>query len=248
MTPTPVVQGQGCDTLPSWSPDRSKVAFLRRNPAGHQELWLVGADGRGERRLHANVANRSRPVWSPDGRSLAYLRQEGDGEPEIYVMDLSGGERRLTEDGAAKHDLSWSPQGRIAFYSGVGAERQIYTVRADVPGDPWRRLTTAHMAPNGVDDPHWSPDGTLMAFTVKAQEGPNAGDQNIGVVRADGTGFRLLTTTSHNDHDPTWSPGGKWLAFVRGLSPNLQVWAMPLGEEKRAQRLSPDHVGHACWT
>jgi TolB protein len=67
--------------------------------------------------------------------------------------------------------------------------------------------------------PVWSPTGEFIAFTK--QTGP--GTFHIGVMRADGSDERLLTS-SYLDEGPTWAPNGRVLMFSRetpGGAPRL---------------------------
>jgi TolB protein len=57
--------------------------------------------------------------------------------------------------------------------------------------------------------PVWSPRGDFIAFT-KMQ----SGRFYIGVMRPDGSGERLLTS-SWLDEGPTWSPNGRVIMFER---------------------------------
>jgi hypothetical protein len=71
---------------PSWSPDGTRLAFVRER-AGRPDVYVVRRDGGGLRR----VTRRSgyAPAWSPDGRWIAFIRA-GD----IYVVRSKGGGRR----------------------------------------------------------------------------------------------------------------------------------------------------------
>jgi Tol biopolymer transport system component len=58
---------------PAWSPDGTRVAFLsNRDGWNDWELFAVGADGRGERRLTRGVSVSPPLVWSPDSRRIAF--------------------------------------------------------------------------------------------------------------------------------------------------------------------------------
>lgn len=50
------------DTCPSWSPDGKALAFLR------DDVYLINADGTGERNLAKSATGESCPVWSPAPR------------------------------------------------------------------------------------------------------------------------------------------------------------------------------------
>ena len=80
---------------------------------------------------------------------------------------------------------AWSPDGRrIAYIGATSKGTDVFT--AGVDGKGVKRLTTTGQE----QAPQWSPNGRLLAFidtTANAQVG------EIAVIRADGTGRRLLT-------------------------------------------------------
>ena len=66
-----------------------------------------------------------------------------------------------------------------------------------------------------VSDPQISPDGRDIAFAIKrAIEEKNTYYSHIWSVSTGGGTTRQLTTGSHQDHSPRWSPDGARLAFV----------------------------------
>lgn len=90
--------GAGYDQDPAWSPDGAWVAFESApSELGPWDIWLVAADGSGERRLTDHPADDELPAWSPDGRSLLVV-SERDGARSLYTLGTDGsGLRRLTE-------------------------------------------------------------------------------------------------------------------------------------------------------
>jgi len=52
---------------PTWSPDGARIAY-RSERNGDPEIWLMNADGSGQRRLADGLS----PAWSPDGLRIAY--------------------------------------------------------------------------------------------------------------------------------------------------------------------------------
>src|SRR5437660_9310569 len=82
----------GCDSQPSLSPDRTRVAFVRRTPGKTvqtslsdteaTELWVVNSDGKQPELLVSgkededpkrSLADFSSPQFSPDGRRIYFM-------------------------------------------------------------------------------------------------------------------------------------------------------------------------------
>jgi TolB protein len=111
---------------PSWSPDGRRLAFVSFAdgndppcdaascpPSG--ELYVVGADGSGLRRLTHSRADDEHPSWSPEGRRIAFssgFSMRRQGHPRwLMVMSSSGGHAKRVGRFAGVLDPAWSPAG-----------------------------------------------------------------------------------------------------------------------------------------
>ena len=86
------------DFFSRFSPDGTSISFLRSQEPwvsfrdeSAWDLYLINADGSGERRL---VAGAYHPTWLPDGSGLVYVF-----ENRIYRFDLASGRAEVLHDG-----------------------------------------------------------------------------------------------------------------------------------------------------
>src|SRR5690606_30420081 len=119
----PIVTGLPGVRSPLFSPSGDQVAFYS-TASGHQDIWLVPADGTGEprqltRESMAADNTRGDPAWSPDGRYIAYISNKADyWADDIWVSDVTTGEaRQVSRRIMAQGSPVWSSDGsRIAVY------------------------------------------------------------------------------------------------------------------------------------
>jgi Tol biopolymer transport system component len=94
---------------PRWSPDGRKLLFVSRRDR-NREIYVINADGSGQRRMTHSPGADSDPAWSPDGRKIAFISTR-DGELAIYVMNPDGSQQRSITRGIHRIGpaFAWSP-------------------------------------------------------------------------------------------------------------------------------------------
>ncbi len=169
------------DSLPAWSPDGGRIAFLSTRD-GDIELYTMKPNGTDVRRLTNSPGEDAHASWSPDGRQITFHSRR-DGNLDVYRMssDGSGPTTRLTNTATAfEYFPAWSPDGtRIAFNGNLddAANTDVYTIDADDGGD-LRRVTTAPGFDGRCD---WGPVPQPAALTPPGGGG-NAGGSGGGLL------------------------------------------------------------------
>jgi len=211
------------DESPEWSPDGKKIAFAS-NRDGAKNIYVMNADGSDVVRLTNGSVGDEAPVWSPDGTRILFGSMR-DGNLEIYIMNSDGSEqKRLTFNSVVDSGpAQFSPDGQKIVFSRSGAIEgdayynfDIYTMNID--GSDVRQLT---FDPEYDAGPHWSPDGSKIAFVSGREK-----NFDVFVMNADGTDEINLTKDRENDSPNGWTPDSKQIFYnvqplVQGASSQL---------------------------
>jgi dipeptidyl aminopeptidase/acylaminoacyl peptidase len=94
-----------------------------------------------------------------------------------------------------------------------------------------------------ISDPRVSPDGALVAFTVRDTDlAANRGRSHVWLAAVDGSWARRLTQGEANDSQPRWSQDGGRLYFLSTRGGSQQVFRLPLtgGEAEPVTHLPLD--------
>ncbi len=230
----PLVGGADTDAAPMWSPDGTRLLFLR-GVAPTQVVAVATADGRSVDELTESPLFGPEPAWSPDGRSIA-VSHESDDQGLISIFRLDGGGRTdLVDLGVSASSPAWRPpDGREILFRGVDATGvpNLYLVNAD--GSGVRSLDLASTALDGGETAllgaSWSPDGTKIMYGGLEFKTPDGVDRyRTHIVDADGTNDRMIEAPGDtSDVWPVWSPDGRFIHFerVQGeyLGDGAEVW------------------------
>lgn len=211
-----------------------RVVFVSERD-GQAEVYVVGADGRGERRLTEAASADYPAAGLPDGSGVLVVSVSGEGEAHRERMVAVGWDGRAREIGPASARVrspSWSPDGGWLVFEHDGASfRDLYRIAAD--GTGLRRLTDDA---EGNFEPAVSPDGRSIAFASSRD-----GDAELYLMDADGGGQRRLTAFHRDDWGPAWSPDGTALAFLSAREGADRVFLVsPDGTGLRPLRAAAD--------
>lgn len=209
-----VIAGPGTDRNPIYSPDGSRIAFLRQIPTdqGRFDIFVSDADGASPVMVSAVPMPMPNAVeWLPDGHAL--LVDDADGR--LLRYSIHGAPARLVGDGVRlEPGAARPPDGAELLYERTADPGSLYVMARD--GSRPRQLVgpTADACACRLAGPaRWSPDGQMIAFAVRL----DGIDSRIFVMNADGTGLHRLTDEDGPwiEADPAWSSAGDRIAFNR---------------------------------
>ena len=144
------------------------------------------------------------PSWSPDGKRMVYHKNfEGEyGLSPAFSLDP---EFELVSTHAEMP--SYSPNGeQLAF---TDEDRNLVLMNSDGTG-VHKILDSGGKV---IVFPSWSPDGRYIAFAIGGFfQRPTVPGQ-LGLIRPDGSGLRMLTEGKASSGFASWSPDGKRLVY-----------------------------------
>jgi TolB protein len=237
-----VTPGQFIGFRPAWSPDGSNLTFeyfalyvIDRNGGNPDEISRPSTgDGAGD----------DSPDWSPDGNSIAVARDAQFSGTHFFshtgtvtLVHPSGMSETPLTGSFLDRSPSFSPDGETIVFSrqpdpfDATGLADLYTIPA-TGGTPTPLTETPDIH---EEEPVWSPDGTKIAFVAEV-----AGNTDIYVMNADGTGRQRITTDPGAERDPNWQTLGYSLpGYVRPKSaPRVRLALVPA----YAQCSEPTHV------
>jgi Tol biopolymer transport system component len=168
------------------------------------------------------------PVWSPDGKYL-YFVSDRAGSMNLWRVPIeeqtgkvTGLPEAVTTPSAYSAQLSFSLDGRRMVYSQILSRGNLQQVGFD----PDKETITGQPAwitqgSKWANTPNISPDGEWLAFDSQRSK-----QDDLFVIRRDGTGLRQLTDDLHKDRQPRWSPEGKRIAFFSDRTGKWEIWIM----------------------
>ncbi|MEQ9398652.1 MAG: amidohydrolase family protein [Longimicrobiales bacterium] len=230
---------QGSGQLPNWQIGRRSMVTGAHDP-------LTQADG-----------SAFRPALSPDGAKLVYATRY-ETQTGLRIRDLQTGadawllypiqRDEIESGGAPSRDvlpgMAFTPDGSevVTTFGGriwrvplAGGDPVEVPFTADVELAVGPDLTAPYRVEQGpvrarlVQDPRPSPDGSRLAFSVLTK---------LYVMDLPGGTPRRLTASDAWEFKPTWSPDGRWIAYVTWDMDGGHVWKTRADGSGQPQRLT----------
>ena len=232
----PVQIDDGGALQPTWSPSGRRIAFFLV-VGGQRDLGTIPASGGPRVMVTEDAAVDWAPVWSPDGRFLYFASDRGGsmGIWRIAIDEASGRAMGTPEPIAVGVDVAMDLPHLSADGTALVFRSMIQSVNpAAIAFDPATERAgdirllqhrTGNLTPTDV-----SPDGQWIAlFNVRERQ------EDIFIMRPDGTGLSRLTDDPARDRVPRFTPDSTALTFYSTKSGTYEGWSIRLDGSNRTR-------------
>jgi Tol biopolymer transport system component len=236
---------------PSWSPHGWRLAFWGlAQPGAHRAIWTLPANGGAPVTVVDDAYYNWSPVWYPDGRFLYFASNRG-GSMNLWRVEID--ERSGEVHGEPEPITTPSEWSALPSFSRDG-HRLLYATNDDrsfveqVPFDPGQGRVSGptslvFQGARSIQSCDLSPDGTWLALWAGSPQ------DDLLLVRRDGSDLRELTNDPVRDRAPLWSPDGRNLLFYSDRSGKYEAWTIrPDGSERTQVTHLPANVYQPTWS
>jgi Tol biopolymer transport system component len=186
---------------------------------GSPEIWIMNADGSGQKQLTFDGAENTRPAVSPDGRYIAFTsrRQES---VHIWRIDINGNNPKQLTSGSREYAPAFSPDGRSIVYYGLASGKWAI-FKTGVEGGDAKQLTDLTTL-----FPSVSPDGKLVACLYK--ENPDYPDKIALIPFEGGAPEKVIDGSPLLVQPLRWRSNGQVLTYIVTQEGVSNIWGLPI--------------------
>ena len=213
------------DMNPRWSPDGQAIAFISTR-SGSPQVWKIDPNGGEAVQVTRISTGASGVIWSPKGTHLAFVssvfpdcRDDESNRKRAEAAETSKVKARLFDHLLIRHWNAWWDGTRSHVFVVPAAGGTAVDVS---PGD----FDVPPIALGGAQDYAFSPDGTEIAFVRNVDPEFRLGlgtNNDIFVTGTGGGEPKKLTANRANDHSPSYSPDGRFLAYLAMARPGFEA-------------------------
>ena len=224
---------------PRFNPTAQMIAYM--SYIGNKPRVYLFDIETGKQEMLGNFPNMTfSPRFSPDGNQVALT--SGDRRQFRHLSDGSAHPRHEAADHRS------GDRHRAQLLARWQADRVRIRPRRQ-PADLCHECGRLEPAPYQLwrgQQRHAGLEPPRRPFAFTKQD---KGRFDIGVMRPDGAGERILTSGYH-DEGPTWAPNGRVLMFTREASNNrgAQIWSVDVTGRNERHALTPGAASDPAWS
>jgi dipeptidyl aminopeptidase/acylaminoacyl peptidase len=235
--PRPFTSGPR-DRSPRWSPDGTRLAFVRAPEKGDAQIQLISTRGGEAVALTDLPRGAGNPVWSPDGKTISFESAANAKDLEKWREQKKEKDKARKDDEKEKKDKGEKAEEEresdvrvitraVYRFNGGGYDDRahlghVWTVAVPADGakapEP-KQITSGPLGEGGQD---WSPDGATIYFVADRIKEPYYEDAegSLYAVPASGGEPREVFRFHGGLNDYYISSDGRWIAFSGFANPD----------------------------
>ncbi len=252
-TPLPVPYGangtiSADGTWLAYTPHQRDFRTWKRYRGGMaSDIWLFNLKDKSSKRMTDWEGTDTLPMWQ--GGTVYYLSDAGPSHKlNIWKYDTGTGRKEQVTD-FKEFDVKWpsigpgsTGGGEIVFQNGSDlylldlVSRTSRKIEIEIPGDrPSLRAKQVNYA-EYITSGSISPTGKRIALEARG---------DIWSLPAeDGITRHLTRTPGAAEREPTWSPDGRWIAYLSDESGEYEIYIMQSDGKGESRRLTNDGTAY----
>jgi Tol biopolymer transport system component len=217
----------------SWTPD-DKIVYVS-GASGNLDLWMIEANGTGQKQLTAAAGNNSHPSVSSDGRYVVFV-SDRTGTNHVWRIDIDGSNARQMTTGNGEWNPQCSPIGKVVIYQSLSGKSPLWKVTID-GGEAVQIIDRTSAGVAISSDGKWIASGYFQPTEVKTAIYPIEG----------GEPHRILDLLGY--YYFRWTPDGRALAYfdLKNAS-NISSQPVDGGPPKRLTDFTSDRIFSFEWS
>jgi eukaryotic-like serine/threonine-protein kinase len=238
----------GDESMPTFSPDGQKVAFVWNGPGrDNPDIYVRAIGSTAIQRITTDPDDDMSPAWSPTGPSIAFVRKpRNTGLSSLMIVPGIGGpERKITDLLMTRYHnfpvLAWTPDGKWVVAPSRETDQEPVGLFLISPVDG-SKIRLTRPPPDEVDfDPAIAPDGRMLAFTRWNSDSVSSIFllPLSATFMAAGEPQSLPSFPNLRVGSPQWTADSKELLFVANPNAGVAIWRMrvpKIGEAPESPR------------
>jgi Tol biopolymer transport system component len=221
-----------------WAPN-GKIVYTS-NVSGNEDLWIMNADGSGQKQLTTETGRNFAPSVSPDGHYILFLSDRA-GTQNVWRMEIDGTNPKQLLTGSEGRP-SYSPDGRWMVYVGSNSPGVATIWKVSVDGGTPVQLTDSQSGKPAI-----SSDGKQIACGYFDNQ---TMDWRIALVPFEGGKptrmFDIPASMTYAGGIARWTADGRALTYIGTRGGVSNIWRLRL-DGSPPQQLTDFKVDRIFW-